>query len=212
MSEFDVPSDILSRFQIGEHRHAGTILAGDCPDEFDDVIACLGDFQLCRSEIVAQGGNKSKIVMRLESLFNIRGWREEESHIEIKVNNRVRQNKTHSIDLCKGRVACELQWNSKDGVFSRDLATLRLLHELDVISVGIIITRSDELQALFKSLGRGSDGKPIAQKYGASTTHWSKLTDRIGNSDAGMCPVLMIGIRPEGYVDDMPGVPLRTTE
>ena len=212
MGAIKIPRNIHKRFQIEEHRHAGSILAADCPQELSDLIACLREFKLCRSEIVAPGGNKTKIAVRIEKLFGARGWHEEESRIEIKVNDRVRQNKTHSIDLCKGRVACEIQWNSKDGVFSRDLATLRLLHELDVISLGIIITRCDELQGLFKSLGRGSDGKPLSQKYGASTTHWSKLRDRIGNSDAGMCPVLMIGIRNECYVDDMPGVPLRIKE
>lgn len=165
-----------------------------------------------RSEIVAPGGNKTKIAARIEHIFGARGWTEKDSKIEVKVDEDVRQANTHSIDSCKGRVACEIQWNSKDGVFSRDLATLRLLHELDVISVGIIVTRCDELQGLFKSLGLAADGKPIATKYGASTTHWSKLKSRIANGDAGMCPVLMIGIGLNCYRDDMPGVPIRLSE
>ena len=203
-----IPDTILARFQIAEHRHACTILAHDCPAEFNDVMTALEDFDLLRSEIIAPGGAKTKIVERIERLFGKKGWKEEKSRIETIVNGVARVGLTHSIDLCKGRVACELQWNSKDGVFSRDLATLRLLHEIDVISVGIIITRCDELQALFKSLGYTRDNKPIAAKYGASTTHWSKLRERIGNSDAGMCPVLMIGIRKECYRDDIPGVPI----
>ena len=84
-----------------------------------------------------------------------------------------------------------------------------MLHEIDVISVGVIITRCDELQERFKALGLGTDGRSIATKYGESTTHWSKLTDRIATSDAGMCPVLMIGIRDTCYEDDIPEVPIQ---
>jgi hypothetical protein len=204
-----IPADILDRFQIEEHRHALTILSGSCAPELADIIAGLRQFELLRSEIKAKGGSKTKIVIRLEKLFGSMGWQEESSKIEVKVNDRIRQATTHSIDLCKGRIACEIQWNSKDGVFSRDLATLRLLHELDVISVGVIITRCDDLQGLFKSLGLADDGKPISEKYGASTTHWGKLKDRIQNSDAGMCPVLLIGIGLKCYRDDISDVPIR---
>jgi hypothetical protein len=94
MGAIKIPRDIHKRFQIEEHRHAGSILAADCPHELSDLIACLREFRLCRSEIVAPGGNKTKIAVRIEKLFGARGWQEEESRIEIKVNDRVRQNKT----------------------------------------------------------------------------------------------------------------------
>ncbi len=205
----EIPSDILSRYVIEEHRHAWGILTESCSVEHHDIIHGLQLFRLLRSEIIAPGGRKTKIVERLESIFHEKGWREESSQIEVKVNGVVRESNTHKIDLCKGRVACEIQWNSKDGVFSRDLATLRMLHELNVISLGVIITRCDQLQDLFRDLGYGADNKPIQQKYGASTTHWSKLVRRVGNNDAGMCPVLMIGIGRECYEDDLPEVPIR---
>ena len=204
-----LPADIKKRFQIEQHRHSWDILSAGSPSELRDLLKGLRQFRLLRSEIMAQGGNKTKIAIRIEGIFHALGWEEKKSKIEVKVDDNVRRANTHSIDLCKGRVACELQWNSKDGVFSRDLATLRLLHELDVISVGVIITRCDELQARFKSLGLAKDGKSIASKYGASTTHWGKLKNRIENSDAGMCPVLMIGIADACYEDDMPGVPIQ---
>ena len=56
---------------------------------------------------------------------------------------------THAVDLCKGKVAIEVEWNNKDPFFSRDLNAFRLLHDLDVISVGVLITRCDELQEIF---------------------------------------------------------------
>ena len=63
------------------------------------------------------------------------------------------------------------------------------------VSVGIIVTRSDELQALFKSLGRGPS-------YGASTTHMSKLLPRIAGGGGAGCPLLAFGIKRSLYVED----------
>jgi hypothetical protein len=72
---------------------------------------------------------------------------------------------------------------------------LPIFFDLRAISVGVIITRCDELQDIFKELGRGSS-------YGASTTHMGKLLPRIeGGSGAG-CPLLVIGISKKLYVED----------
>ncbi|MHB1016144.1 MAG: BglII/BstYI family type II restriction endonuclease, partial [Desulfurivibrionaceae bacterium] len=77
----------------------------------------------------------------------------------------------------------------------RDLNNFRLLFDLRAISVGVIVTRGDELQEIFKDLGRGSS-------YGNSTTHMSKLLPRIeGGSGAG-CPVIVIGITKQLYAEE----------
>jgi Restriction endonuclease BglII len=203
-----VPQDIRNRFEIEERRHACAILANDFPTEFADLMGCLKQFKLVRSEIVNPGGSKTKIAGRFDDYLYTREWRVKSTAIEMMVDGTPRNVETHSIDLCKGRVACEVQWNSKDGVFSRDLTTFRLLHEWGIISVGIVITRSDELQGIFDKLGWVKDKKGqwqrVASKYGQSTTHWSKLMGRIQGGDSGMCPVLLIGIKKECYVDDMP--------
>ncbi len=179
-------------------------------------MGCLGSFRLLRSEILLPGGGKTKIASRFDEYLYKRGWGEKRIVIEMKVDGIDRKIETHSIDLCKGRVACEVQWNSKDGVFSRDLTTFRLLHELDIISVGVVITRCDELQEIFDSLGYVKDKRDewqrVAAKYPSSTTHWAKLMNRIRGGDAGMCPVLLIGIGKECYVDDLPDVPFVLTE
>ena len=47
-----------------------------------------------------------------------------------------------------------MEWNNKDPFFDRDLNNFRLLHQLGVLSVGVIITRLWELQEEFKKLGR----------------------------------------------------------
>lgn len=211
-----IPESIRERFEIDERRHACAILAKDHPTEFADLMGCLEQFKLLRSEIVLPGGSKTKIAGRFDNYLYARGWKSKSTAIEMLVDSEPRNVETHSIDLCKGRVACEVQWNSKDGVFSRDLTTFRLLHEWNIISVGVVITRADELQDIFESLGWVKDKKKqwqrVATKYGQSTTHWSKLMGRIRGGDSGMCPVLLIGIMKECYVDDTPRVRPRLTK
>ncbi len=96
------------------------------------------------------------------------------------------------MDYFKGRIAVETEWNNKDPFFDRDLTTFRLLFELNVLSVGIIITRADELQALFHEVGK----KTAA---GMSTTHMSKLIPKLYNRASGGCPVLAFGITKRKY-------------
>ena len=79
--------------------------------------------------------------------------------------------------------------------FDRDLNNFRLLFDLGVVSVGIIITRCDDLQDIFDSLGRGSS-------YGSSTTHMSKLLPRIEGGGGAGCPILVFGISKTLYVED----------
>jgi hypothetical protein len=111
------------------------------------------------------------------------------------VDNDERASPTHSVDCFKNRIALELEWNNKDPFFDRDLNNFRLLFELRVISVGIILTRSDELQQLIQEVG----GPERAKSYGNSTTHWSKLIPRIEGGGGGGCPIIAFGIRRSLY-------------
>jgi hypothetical protein len=96
------------------------------------------------------------------------------------------------VDCYKNHVALEIEWNNKDPFFDRDLNNFRLLFDLRVISVGIIITRTDGLQRVFDRLGRGSS-------FGASTTHMGKLIPRISGGGGGGCPILVFGITDQLY-------------
>ena len=100
----------------------------------------------------------------------------------------------HNIDFLKNRVAFDLEWNSKDQTFDRDLLAMRTYYDCDIISAGVIITRSQELNDVFKSV-LDRDGKPIMRKYGASTTWMGKLLYRLNSRRNGGCPILAIGIR-----------------
>lgn len=185
------------RYHIEERRHACAILSVDFSGELKDIIDCLDQFQLLRSEIEVGGGGKTKIARRFDGFLAAREWKEKSIKVSRQVGEKLVESETHKVDFSKGRVAVEVEWNNKDPFFSRDLNAFRLLHELDVISAGVIITRMDELQDLFDSLGR-----EIGRKYGASTTHWSKLIPRVEAAGAGDCPLLLVGITRRCYTDD----------
>ncbi len=66
---------------------------------------------------------------------------------------------------------------------------------LRAISIGVIITRCDELQDIFNQLDIGAS-------YGASTTYMSKLLPRINGGSGGGRPLLVLGISRRLYIED----------
>lgn len=114
---------------------------------------------------------------------------------KVVVDKKSRENPTHKIDCYKNQVALEIEWNNKDPFYDRDLNNFRILFDLRAISVGVIITRCDELQDIFDRLGKGAS-------YGQSTTHMSKLLPRIEGSGGGGCPIVVFGIKDKLYVED----------
>ncbi len=185
---------LRENFEIHEWRHATAILERDFPTEYNEICSVLTRFQLKKSFIEVGGKNKSKVSRWIDSEFYKFGWREKKFDTKISVDETDRESPTHSVDCFKNGIALEIEWNNKDPFFDRDLNNFRLLFDLHVISVGVIITRCDQLQDIFKSLGRG-------KSYGASTTHMSKLLPRIQGGGGGGCPLLVFGISEKLYVD-----------
>ena len=190
-----VSEKLRNGYEIHEWRHSLAILRVDFPDEWQDIESVLGRFKLRRSSIVKRGGRKSPISEAINGMFSELGWKEKRFDVSIHVDGERHDTPTHNVDYFKNRVAVEMEWNNKDPFFDRDLNNFRLLHQLDVISVGVIITRSDSLQELFASLGIGA-------KYGSSTTHMSKLLPRMEGGGAGGCPVVAFGITDALYDPD----------
>ncbi|MFN8306076.1 MAG: BglII/BstYI family type II restriction endonuclease [Ferruginibacter sp.] len=190
-----LPREILEKYEVHEWKHACAILNADFPDEWDEIIELLSSFKLCKSWITEGGGRKSKVAEAIDKFLYSKGWIEKEFETSVRVDNVNMDSPTHKVDCYKNRVALEIEWNNKDPFFDRDLNNFRLLFDLRAISVGVIITRCDQLQEIFNQLGRGSS-------YGASTTHMSKLLPRIeGGSGAG-CPILVFGISNMLYDED----------
>lgn len=194
MSTGHFPEDICEQYEIHEWKHASAILKHDFPSEWEDLLAMLRAFRLKKSWIAEGGGNKTKLASWVDKFLGDRGWVEKQFSTAVIVDESKLESPTHKVDCYKNRIALELEWNNKDPFYDRDLNNFRLLFDLRAISVGVIVTRGDELQEIFEDLGRG-------RSYGNSTTHMSKLLPRIeGGSGAG-CPVIVIGITKQLYAE-----------
>ena len=187
-----IPQAIRARFRFEERGHGTAILAGDFPQEFSELMDCLAAFTLKRSQIIAAGGGRSQIPITLDGFLSARGWTEKKFDIQIAVDGNPIPIPTHKIDNFKNRIGVEVEWNNKTEFYDRDLNNFRLLNVLNVLSVGVIITRVSELQDVFDQLGIGA-------KYGPSTTHWNKLIPKVDGGGAGQCPLLMIGMGANCY-------------
>src|ERR1035437_9349158 len=130
-----LPKFIRDHFEIREWRHAIAILATDYPNEWKDILATLSEFRLMKSEVSA----------RLDGALTKRGWQERAFKTKIVVDADVMESPTHKVDCFKNKIGLEIEWNNKDPFFDRDLNNFRLLFDLRALSVGVIVTRCDDL-------------------------------------------------------------------
>lgn len=208
---------LLNHYEVYEWKHATSILRYDFPQEFQDVVDVLTAFHLEQRHITERGGNKSLVAAALDKAFYARGWTEKKFETQVVVDGSALDSPTHKVDCFRNCVGLEIEWNNKDPFFDRDLNNFRLLFDLRVLSVGIIVTRSDELRNLFAELDRergfdqklaawrnggrkGSRPTGLADKYGESTTHMGKLIPRIDGGGGAGCPLLVFGIKRALYV------------
>lgn len=217
-----IDNDLLSRFEFHNYGHALEILHDAFPKEWEEVQDCLRKLRLSVEDIRKAGGNESPIPKKFDDVLYPYGWREIRISGDLIVKKYPRQTAQrrgrfadqpyevetidgyidgHNIDFLKNRVAFDLEWNSKDQTFDRDLLAMRTYFDCGLIDVGIIVTRSEELNEIFKSL-TDQEGKPLMKKYGASTTWMGKLIYRLDSRRGGGCPILAVGIRKgciQGY-------------
>jgi hypothetical protein len=199
----DIPEELHKLYEIHEWRHASAVLTKDFPTEWAEICQVLAAFKLLKSRVVVPGGSKSLIAAAIDGPLAKLGWKEREFDTAIVVDDETRKSPTHKVDCFKGKVGLEIEWNNKDPFYDRDLNNFRLLFELRALSVGVIVTRCDNLQTIFNALGKG-------KSYGNSTTHMSKLLPRLNGGGGGGCPVLVFGIRPELYIEDVPDSEIST--
>jgi len=187
-----LPKFVRENYYCGEWYHASAVMVGDHPNEWRDLMDALTSFRLKKSHIDKGGGRKTKLADDFDAVFEKRGWEETAFDTRVTVDETEFATPTHKIDQFKNGVGIELEWNNKTEFYDRDLNNFRLLHSLRVVSVGIIVTRSYELEEIFKSLGRKGS-------YGPSTTILPKLVKKIEGGGAGGCPILTFGIKPSLY-------------
>ena len=205
----------LDKYEFYDYGHALEILHESFSAEWDEIQDCLGSFELTYKDILMAGGNESPIPKKFDDVLYPYGWREIRISGDLTVKKYPRQSAQrrgkfakepyeteiiegyidgHNIDFLKNRVAFDLEWNSKDQTFDRDLLAMRTYFDCGLIDVGIIVTRAEELNEIFKAL-------EVMPKYGASTTWIGKLLYRLDSRRNGGCPILAIGIKKECVVD-----------
>lgn len=205
-----IPETIRSRYDLYNFNSAVEILSQTHVNAFAEIMDTLERFQMELSDISEKGGNESNVPKKLSALLRPLGWNETEIAGDLVV--RLLEGKSrkapsrefqlsdfisgHKIDYVKGEVAVDLEWNSKDQTFDRDLYAFRTFFECGVISCGVLITRSERLNTVFDFLGY-----EVKKKYGASTTWMGKLLPRIHARRHGGCPLLVVGITPETISD-----------
>lgn len=195
-----IPKDIADLYEVHDYKHAAAILANEFPNEFNDICDVLRSFRFTRDDVIAEGGSESNIPKLFSEILRPKHWEESKLKAKIVVDDREISHTTHKVDYLKGRIAFDLEWNSKDQTFDRDLITFKAFYEYDKISLAILVTRGSEMAAWLKSLGNYIDKhgkeKSVHSKFGASTTHMGKLLSRMEAGRNGGCPVLIFGITP----------------
>ena len=221
-----MPPALLEKFEIFSYRNAAAILSHSHPAQFGEICAALEAFRITTTQIRSPGGSKSEIAKYVDTLF-ADSWAETRITADLHVKllpakgdapfrdyTRKGYLDGHRIDFVKGRVALDLEWNSKDQTYDRDLYAFSTFYGAGAIDVGVILTRGSSLDtAFFRSLGAvlekdGTEGAgAVHRKYGASTTWMGKLLYRLDAGRNGGCPVLAVGITPRCVPDWTPARP-----
>lgn len=212
-----IPSDIREKFEFYNYGHALEILTQSFPEQWAELQDCFRKLQLTADDIRKAGGNESPIPKKFDDVLYPYGWREIRISGDLIVKKYPRQTAQrrgrfadepfevetiegyidgHNIDFLRDKVAFDLEWNSKDQTFDRDLLAMRTYFDCGLIDVGVIVTRSEELNDVFKVV-TDENGLPLMRKYGASTTWMGKLLYRLESRRNGGCPILAVGIKKE---------------
>jgi CRISPR-associated protein Csd2 len=196
-----IPGDIRDLYEVHDYGHAAAILKNEFPVEFKDICDVLRAFRITTKDITDKGGSESNIPKAFSKVLRPREWIEKRLTAEHTVDGDVLSQDTHAVDYFKNAVALDLEWNSKDQTFDRDLYAFSEFFRFKRISLGVLVTRSNDLDDVFDKLGNfiDKDGveKPIKAKYGASTTHMGQLLRRLKAGRNGGCPVLVFGLTPK---------------
>ena len=187
-NEIYIDLDLRDRYEFFDYGHALEILHESFPAEWAEIQKALRQLELTKDDISRAGGNESPIPKKFDEVLFPCGWREIRISGDLIVKKYPRQSaqrrgrfadKPFEIETIKGYI---------------DGHNIDFLKNKVAFDVGVIVTRSEELNEIFKEIG-------IIAKYGASTTWMGKLLYRLDSRRNGGCPVLAVGIK-KGCVKD----------
>lgn len=243
-SNFYENSDVINidGYEIYFTRFADSIIKDHFQEAVSELSEVLNRFKFTETQLMSAGGSLSSIAKSLRDKLYEYDWIEVKIENEHKVKDKVLTSESHKIDhykeFVKGNIGLEIEWNTKDPFFDRDLENFRKLHQVGELALGIIITRGQTLQVelldvykrylssiypyskddLSKALNLSQKAETRIQefieldkensinsiakylcssKYGTSTTHMSKLIQRVDRGVGDPCPCILIGIEKE---------------
>jgi hypothetical protein len=71
-----VPDDVLARYEFHEWRQGLIILAVAHPQEWEEILEALRNFQLLATDILKPGGSKTDIANKFDRVLLAKGWKE----------------------------------------------------------------------------------------------------------------------------------------
>jgi hypothetical protein len=105
--------------------------------EYLEILDTLDQIDIRIEDITAAGGNESKIPKKFSAIMRPRNRKDVKITGDLLVKLHARNSSTveevlikdyidgHNIDYVKGKVAVDMEWNSKDQTFDRDLYAFR---------------------------------------------------------------------------------------
>lgn len=188
IDDYICDAKLLDKYEFHSYNHAIEIITQAFRDEWEEIAECLRRLEISVDDLREAGGNETNIPKKFDSFLYPKGWREirisGDLHIKFfprKGEKRGRFSEQafderviegyidgHNIDFLKGKVAFDLEWNSKDQTFDRDLLAMKTYYECGIVSAGIIVTRSEELNEVFKTVydhdEKTGENRPIMRK------------------------------------------------
>lgn len=210
-----IPPEIRGKYQFLESGSAAAVLSVVSPEEWQDVLSALDEFELNPQTWLKAGGNRGDVAKELDGLFDKRGWTERRLDIEtkgylldkksdVKHVFETQYQEGYLVDNFKGRVAVDVEWNAKDGNLDRDMTAYRTWHEAGVLSGAVIITKELEQQRRLRDelLGGWNSQAPDDERVVKSpidlstttTTTFEKAALRMKRGVNGTCPLLIVGV------------------
>ena len=190
------PVEARSRYEFLEVRNAAAVIGATDGQSLQEIIGVLVQFELLRSDLVAAGGNESKLANRLNHAFRDLGWRE--ARVDTRVTLELRK-----MPYAIRRVALDVEWNAKDGNLDRDIGAYRALYDAGLIDAAVMVTRTTKDLQRLGFHWRTDAGRKDTKALGtATTTNFSKLQPRMTRGDSGGCPLLAVGICVRTWAGD----------
>lgn len=172
---------LKGRFTLYNDNNAIEVIESNHPNELKIILKVLKNFSLCIDHIIQNGGAESIPTKILKAALVKCG-----SIPEFNIQ-RFGMVTNYKIDHMLSGLPIEVMWNTKDGLYARNLAVFRTLYERNFIKAGVIITRDDSVKEAYKCVYR-------ERAIGASTTQISKLGPMLEDGIHGECPILSVGV------------------